>query len=247
MRDECARRHHVPLLPKQAQATPRVDDRDPGRGMAMALISGHTGPVGRDRERCHRRAHERTRPISVHNRNADCLRCVEACTSGRAGITRAGEGELLVEPKPCYIGSVGTCIRRALHSELRNPTDAELTAQLKHSIVATGHPVIVCEQALGRRPTSRPTMRRPRCAMPMPGARMDDRRSWGWRRTAPSTRDAGLRFDADDAHMLRAARSCADVVGARAAWRAFRILHAHRPGGMRARARVGARRVARPN
>ena len=86
------------------------------------------------------------RCISVRNRNADCLRCVEACTSGALAY-RAGE--LLVEPERCI--GCGTCATACptCAIELRNPTDAELTAQLKHSIVETkGHPVIVCEQAL---------------------------------------------------------------------------------------------------
>ena len=86
------------------------------------------------------------RCISVRNRNADCLRCVEACTSGALAYRT---GELLVEPERCI--GCGTCATACptCAIELRNPTDAELTAQLKSSIVATkGHPVIVCETAL---------------------------------------------------------------------------------------------------
>lgn len=86
------------------------------------------------------------RCISVRNRNADCLRCVEVCTSGALSY-RAGE--LVVEPERCI--GCGTCATACptCAIELRNPSDAELTAQLKHSIVATkGHPVIVCETAL---------------------------------------------------------------------------------------------------
>ena len=86
------------------------------------------------------------RCISVRNRNADCLRCVEACTSGALAYR---DNELLVEPERCI--GCGTCATACptCAIELRNPTDAELTAQLKHSIVATkGHPVIVCETAL---------------------------------------------------------------------------------------------------
>ena len=86
------------------------------------------------------------RCISVRNRNADCLRCVEACTSGALAYSA---GELLVEPELCI--GCGTCATACptCAIELRNPTDAELTAQLKRSIVATkGHPVIVCETAL---------------------------------------------------------------------------------------------------
>lgn len=86
------------------------------------------------------------RCISVRNRNADCLRCVEACTSG--ALAYRG-GELLVEPEHCI--GCGTCATACptCAIELRSPTDVELTAQLKHSIVATkGHPVIVCETVL---------------------------------------------------------------------------------------------------
>ena len=86
------------------------------------------------------------RCISVRNRNADCLRCVEACTSG--ALAYRG-GELLVESEHCI--GCGTCATACptCAIELRSPTDVELTAQLKHSIVATkGHPVVVCETVL---------------------------------------------------------------------------------------------------
>ena len=109
----------------------------------MSLINGShlLGEIESDAIAVHEE-----RCISVRNRNADCLRCVEACTSGALAY-RAGE--LLVERERCI--GCGTCATACptCAIELRNPTDAELTAQLKHSIVATkGHPVIVCEQAL---------------------------------------------------------------------------------------------------
>ena len=110
----------------------------------MSLINGLLALLG-EIESDAIAVHEE-RCISVRNRNADCLRCVEACTSGALAY-RAGE--LLVEPERCI--GCGTCATACptCAIELRNPTDAELTAQLKHSIVATkGHPVIVCEQAL---------------------------------------------------------------------------------------------------
>lgn len=103
----------------------------------LALLSGiESDAIAVHEERC----------ISVRNRNADCLRCVEACTSGALSLRG---NELVVEPERCI--GCGTCATACptCAIELRNPTDEELTAQLKRSIVATkGHPVIVCETAL---------------------------------------------------------------------------------------------------
>lgn len=110
----------------------------------MSLINGLLALLG-EIESDAIAVHEE-RCISVRNRNADCLRCVEACTSGALAYR---DNELLVEPERCI--GCGTCATACptCAIELRNPTDAELTAQLKHSIVATkGHPVIVCETAL---------------------------------------------------------------------------------------------------
>ena len=103
----------------------------------LALLSGiESDAIAVHEERC----------ISVRNRNADCLRCVEACTSGALSLRG---NELVVEPERCI--GCGTCATACptCAIELRNPTDEELTAQLKRSIVATkGHPVVVCEAAL---------------------------------------------------------------------------------------------------
>lgn len=110
----------------------------------MSLINGLLALLG-EIESDAIAVHEE-RCISVRNRNADCLRCVEACTSGALAYR---DNELLVEPERCI--GCGTCATACptCAIELRNPTDAELTAQLKHSIVATkGHPVIVCGTAL---------------------------------------------------------------------------------------------------
>lgn len=86
------------------------------------------------------------RCISVRNRNAHCLRCAEACTSG--AITYR-DNDLHVEPDNCI--GCGTCATACptCAIEVRKPTDGELTAAVKRSIVATkGHPVIACETAV---------------------------------------------------------------------------------------------------
>ena len=86
------------------------------------------------------------RCISVRNRNASCLRCVEACTSGAIAYR---DNQLKVEPDRCI--GCGTCATACptCAIEIRNPTDDELTSLIKGSIVATkGHPVIACETAL---------------------------------------------------------------------------------------------------
>ena len=68
----------------------------------MSLINGLLALLG-EIESDAIAVHEE-RCISVRNRNADCLRCVEACTSGALAY-RAGE--LLVEPERCI--GCGTC------------------------------------------------------------------------------------------------------------------------------------------
>lgn len=86
------------------------------------------------------------RCISVRNRNADCLRCVESCTSGALAYR---VGEIAVEPDRCI--GCGTCATACptCAIELRNPTDDELTKQVKRAIAASkGHPVFACATAL---------------------------------------------------------------------------------------------------
>ena len=135
----------------------------------LALLSGiESDAIAVHEERC----------ISVRNRNADCLRCVEACTSGALSLRG---NELVVEPERCI--GCGTCATACptCAIELRNPTDEELTAQLKRSIVATkGHPVIVCETALAAAGVAN--------ADAVDACVVPSRRSWGWRRIARSTR-----------------------------------------------------------
>lgn len=88
------------------------------------------------------------RCISVRNRNASCLRCVEACTSGALSYQ---DNQMKVEPDRCI--GCGTCATACptCAIEIRDPTDDELTSLLKRSIVATkGHPVVACEVALAQ-------------------------------------------------------------------------------------------------
>lgn len=87
------------------------------------------------------------RCVVIRNQNAQCLRCVESCTTGSLCADEAGN--IVVDASLCI--GCGTCATACPTSaiELRTPTDDELTASLKASIVATqGHPVIACEQAL---------------------------------------------------------------------------------------------------
>jgi len=77
----------------------------------MSLINGLLALLG-EIESDAIAVHEE-RCISVRNRNADCLRCVEACTSGALAY-RAGE--LLVEPERCI--GCGVCVRSCAFGQL---------------------------------------------------------------------------------------------------------------------------------
>ena len=86
------------------------------------------------------------RCISVRNRNADCMRCVQACTSGAIAYR---DNELAVEPEQCI--GCGTCATACPTSaiEICTPSDEELTDAIKRAIVGSkGHPIIACERAL---------------------------------------------------------------------------------------------------
>lgn len=85
------------------------------------------------------------RCVTVRNRNARCLKCVEACTSGALALI---EGEIHFEEGRCI--GCGTCATVCPTSaiEIHNPDDKELIRQLKSSIRATGgHPVVACATA----------------------------------------------------------------------------------------------------
>ena len=82
----------------------------------------------------------------VRNRNANCLRCADACTSGCISFT--GE-ELAVSPEKCI--GCGTCatVCPTCALEAHNPTDAALLASCERAMAACdGGAVIACASML---------------------------------------------------------------------------------------------------
>ena len=85
------------------------------------------------------------RCISIRNRNAHCIRCLDSCATGAISYNN---NELLLDASLCI--GCGTCASACPTSaiEVKAPSDEELTKMIKGSIVATkGHPIISCEPA----------------------------------------------------------------------------------------------------
>ena len=88
------------------------------------------------------------RCILVRNRNADCLRCAQTCTSGC--IHYDGE-ELSISPEKCI--GCGTCatVCPTCALEAHHPADADLQNQALAAMnSADGHACIACAQLLDR-------------------------------------------------------------------------------------------------
>ncbi len=88
----------------------------------------------------------RNRCVAVRNRNAQCRRCVEACTTGCLSVQ---EGEVVVAPEKCI--GCGTCATMCptCAIEARKPNDAEIyQACMAATEAAGGEAVIACEQIL---------------------------------------------------------------------------------------------------
>ena len=88
---------------------------------------------------------EPQRCISVRNRNAACQRCVDTCA---AGALFRKDGELCVDASKCI--GCGTCANACPTAAitLANPSQAQVAAAAKESLVAFGgHSVFCCETA----------------------------------------------------------------------------------------------------
>lgn len=85
-----------------------------------------------------------TRCAVVRNKNATCMKCAQACTSGCISYF---DNELIISPELCI--GCGTCatVCPTCALESRNPTDGELYAACKAAAAASGgHLVVSCEQ-----------------------------------------------------------------------------------------------------
>lgn len=83
---------------------------------------------------------DQTRCAKVRNRNVNCLKCADACTSGCIALM---DGELRVDASKCV--GCGTCatVCPTCALEARNPTDAELLARCRGH-VRNGVVAIAC-------------------------------------------------------------------------------------------------------
>lgn len=83
----------------------------------------------------------------VRNRNANCLRCAAACTSGCISFD---DDELTVSPERCI--GCGTCatVCPTCALEAHNPNDAELEGRCLSSLRESGQVRIACSRALAK-------------------------------------------------------------------------------------------------
>lgn len=87
------------------------------------------------------------RCMLVRNRNANCLRCTQVCTTGAISL---GDEGVLVDPDKCI--GCGTCASACPTCclEARNPSDAQLFARARQALAATGSVAFACENALAK-------------------------------------------------------------------------------------------------
>lgn len=88
------------------------------------------------------------RCVLVRNRNADCLRCAEVCTSG---CIHYNNGKLIVSPDKCI--GCGTCATACptCALEAHHPDDAQLTHQcLTAAQASEGTVCLACKNLLSR-------------------------------------------------------------------------------------------------
>ena len=83
------------------------------------------------------------RCVVMRNRNASCMRCAEACTSGAICVTA---DELSIDPDLCV--GCGTCatVCPTCALEARHPNDAVLGQRVDEALLANeGRAVVVCQ------------------------------------------------------------------------------------------------------
>ncbi len=88
----------------------------------------------------------------MRNRNASCMRCAQACTSGAIGIEC---DEIVIDPERCV--GCGTCatVCPTCALEARHPGDAELAERVGEALAATGDTLVIACDALWRRNAGR--------------------------------------------------------------------------------------------